>query len=224
MSFYAYNITVKGPTHADLASYLSSSERRAYVSPSVNGYTIISDELGKDYTELSELAQKIAKEFSCSSLALQNVDDDMLFYQLFTSENLIDQYDSRSSESQIFLRGNAEQLCLAFGQPNSVSIMKAVLHDYKDYESDNKLFPMILATDTTRVFSNNFRQLCRYAGCSEKSIVEVASKSFTSERMRHSALVAALNFPWYALLLQYEDIEDDVWPSDAPELIHTGLS
>jgi hypothetical protein len=133
-SFYV-NITVRGPTQDQLLNYLVSQDRNAYVSPTVNEFTVIWDEeIDEQNIEIiSSLASKVSKHYHCPALAFLNHDDDILWYQLYEAGKLTDQYDStpgyfdEDADPSPPSGGNASILCEAFAIPLNIGRVEAIL-------------------------------------------------------------------------------------------------
>jgi hypothetical protein len=94
-NFYT-NITVKGPSQQDLADFIQTQGRTAYVSNTIRGYTVIFDEKREeqDTRVLAELAAQLSSKLRCAALSVLNHDDDVLMYQLYENGKLLDNYDS----------------------------------------------------------------------------------------------------------------------------------
>lgn len=92
-NFYT-NITVYGVDHDKIVRAMQG--RRAVISPTVDGYTVIWDEQcdEQDTDLLTALAQLLASGLSCPAWAVLNHDDDILWYSLHAPARKIDEYDS----------------------------------------------------------------------------------------------------------------------------------
>lgn len=133
-NFYT-NITLLGPDQDSVADYLTQHNRRAYVSPTVNRCTVVYDELceSQDTDVLEELASDLSKRFGCPALAVLNHDDDILWYKLFESGQLTDEYDSSpdyfddEAESSMPRGGDAQKLCGLFKSEQDVAEVERIL-------------------------------------------------------------------------------------------------
>ncbi len=122
-SFYT-NYTLRGPEPSTVASALTG--RRALVSPLCGGCVVVFDEASddQDLDLISGLAARLSSDLSCQVLSVLNHDDDILWYRLYASGRLSDEYNSspgyfepRAKPSSP-LGGNAAVLCAAFGSRN----------------------------------------------------------------------------------------------------------
>ena len=119
-SFYV-NFTVRGADQADVARFLRSADRRAYVSPTLSGMTVFYDEQSdeQDVEAAQSLAERLSKELAVPVLAVLNHDDDILMYWLFDSGTLCDVYDScpgyfEDGPGNTPNGGDVIELCTAF--------------------------------------------------------------------------------------------------------------
>jgi hypothetical protein len=130
-SFYT-NITLRGPHQDQIVEALTRQGNRAYVSPTVSGFTVVYDERcdTQDTDFMHSLAASLSAQFECPALAVLNHDDDILWYRLYERGQLVDEYDStpgyfegkRSTPSG----GNAAKLCELMGDQN-VEIVTSIL-------------------------------------------------------------------------------------------------
>lgn len=118
-NFYT-NYTVRGPSQRAVASALAG--RSALVTPAQDGCVVVFDESSEDqdHDAIGELAARLARQFLCPVLAVVNHDDDILWYRLYQSGALIDQYDScpdyfdPEADPAGPSGGDAQKLCAAF--------------------------------------------------------------------------------------------------------------
>src|SRR4051794_15044541 len=111
------NATIKGLSQEAVAAYLTSRGRNAFVSPTINGLTVIYHD---DFDDDFEYAADFSRQFSCPALVVYEFDDDLLNYQLYDAGRLIDDYDSfpayfDDSKDPAPSGGDAQKLCAAFG-------------------------------------------------------------------------------------------------------------
>jgi hypothetical protein len=138
MSYYT-NVTLKGPTHVQIVSYLREHPREAFVSPTYPGsLTVIYDAAseaqdGTGYT----FVEPISKALQCLALYV-TLSDGTLMYRLYKSGAVIDTYDSwpgywEEDEPDHPVGGDAILLCEAFGRPGASmrveTIFRALAHD-----------------------------------------------------------------------------------------------
>jgi hypothetical protein len=130
-NFYT-NLTLRGPSQQAVAAELKG--RSAFVTPPVNGCVVVFDQQSdeQDPKVLSGLGSRLSKKLSCPVLAVMNHDDDVLWFQLYTSGKLADEYnsspgyfdgDAGPSEPE---GGNAEALCRAFGSTKQEQVQAAL--------------------------------------------------------------------------------------------------
>ena len=130
-NFYT-NFAVHRAEQSDVLKALS--KRSAFVSPSVNGTVVVFDEKSdeQDTDIISTLASDLSVRCDCSVLAVMNHDDDVLWYQLYTSGNLIDEYSScpgyfsDDEEGDLPSGGNVAALASAFGSTNVADVEHAL--------------------------------------------------------------------------------------------------
>jgi hypothetical protein len=132
-SFYT-NVALRGPDQRQILQALIQADRVAYVSPTVDGFTVIYDKETEDQEEgvLKALASQLSKRFACPALAALVHDSDVFMYWLFEAGDLVDEFDSApdyfgsSEESSLSCGGDAERLCAAFGVEEAVPEMAAL--------------------------------------------------------------------------------------------------
>jgi hypothetical protein len=130
-NFYA-NYTLHGPSQQAIAAVLAG--RTALVTPAQNGCVVVFDEESEEQNPevIGDLATRLSRELDCPVLALLNHDDDILWYRLYLSGDLADEYDSSPdyfdspAEPSGPAGGDARKLCSAFGA-NDVAEVERVL-------------------------------------------------------------------------------------------------
>ncbi|MFC1834666.1 hypothetical protein ACFL2Q_08025 [Thermodesulfobacteriota bacterium] len=134
-SFYT-NITVKGPGQQQLLDYLNGAGRKSYVSPPSGDLSVVYDEESEeqDIHILAELASDLSKSLSCKALTLMNHDDDILWYQMYDSGTLVDEYDSNPAYFSETPKsnggpsgGDAKVLCAALGKESVREKVNSIL-------------------------------------------------------------------------------------------------
>jgi hypothetical protein len=153
-NFYV-NYTLKGPGQQEVAKALTG--RRSIVTPSQKECIVVYDEESDEQNTdiIAKLASKLSKEFKCPLLAILNHDDDILWYQLYTSGKLIDEYDSTPGYFDPKAKpsgpagGDAQKLCDAFGV-NDVISMEGILRK-SGFDEDGYVFAFLRHADIVRV-------------------------------------------------------------------------
>jgi hypothetical protein len=122
-NFYT-NYTLRGPNQQLVASALAG--RSAIVSPAQDGCVVVFDQESDEQNQeiIAELASRLSGQFQCPVLAVSNHDDDILWYQLYLSGGLEDEYNStpgyfETGDEEAAMAGpeggDARKLCAAFG-------------------------------------------------------------------------------------------------------------
>ena len=125
-NFYT-NYTLKGPSQQAVASALAG--RTSIVTPDYNGCVMVFDEQSdkQDPKIISGLAESLSSQFGCPVLAVLNHDDDILWFQLYESGKLSDEYDSTpgyfdGAEPSTPTGGDAQRLCSLFGSGDASAV------------------------------------------------------------------------------------------------------
>ena len=98
------NITVRGPSQTEVVTALLRLGRRAYVTPTREGITVVFDhasDASGDPAELGDLARRLSADLSCPSLAAAVFDDDVLLLGLYDQGKQIGEYNSTASSSTL---------------------------------------------------------------------------------------------------------------------------
>src|SRR5579884_3653677 len=132
------NITLRGPTQAQVAECLSG--RKALVSPNFGLFTVVFDSACDEQKipEMEALNAKLTKDLECVGLALLVHDDDVLYYMLHHKGRGHHDYNSAPSYFDFGSTappkppsgGNAKALCLGFGAKNEEQV-EAILRSEK---------------------------------------------------------------------------------------------
>jgi hypothetical protein len=132
------NMTVRGPTQEAVKEYLASIGQGAFVSPTVDGLTVVyHDDFDLDF----EYAADFSRRFSCPVLVVHEFDNDLLNYQLYDAGQFVDDYDSApdyfdESKDSAPSGGDAQKLCAAFGLMHLVDQVNAVLRHENNFSDD----------------------------------------------------------------------------------------
>ena len=145
-NFYT-NYTLRGPSQREVA--LALAGRKAVVTPEHSGCVVAFDEQSdeQDQDLMAELASRLSRRFGCIVWTVLIHDDDILWYRLYESGEILDEYDSSPNyfdpvaEPSAPSGGNAQHLCTAFGASDVLKV-EAILRKsaYDDggyvFESD----------------------------------------------------------------------------------------
>ena len=123
--FYA-NLAVYRPLRQPLLTALRRLRRKAFVSPTIYGHTVVFDQaVDEQDTRANErFGQAITEKLSCSALAAALHDDDVLYLWLFEKGQILDHYDSLPgyfdphAEAGSPRGGDSVLLCKAFDRPD----------------------------------------------------------------------------------------------------------
>ncbi|BDI28532.1 hypothetical protein CCAX7_005830 [Capsulimonas corticalis] len=147
MSFYAYNIAIKGPTQAETASYFEGLGEIGVVTPQENGTTVFSSEDCTEKNHIERLARAASQRFACPALAMHNYDDALLWYQLIVNGQLADEYHScpayfdyggRANIPEEPDGGNARTLCATWGIDNAwIPLIEGIFRETKNTTRDS---------------------------------------------------------------------------------------
>jgi hypothetical protein len=124
MGIHYSNITFQGVSQSELVDYLSNNYLDAYVSPTVNGYTVLYDVASIGYSsKISQaiqleanfkallqqyrdghsaamvcLSSHLSKKFICCALAVWAIDSLKLWYHLSQRGRMLDEYVTRGDK------------------------------------------------------------------------------------------------------------------------------
>jgi hypothetical protein len=134
MTFYAYNTTLRGTTQREAAAALEALGEQAYVSPTIDGITVLSSEASEDDKHIRKLGQTLSAELNCVALVLHDWDDAILWYQLYENGEAVDEYESCPDYFDFSFKkprgpigGDARKLCAAFHAPMPPEFIEAIL-------------------------------------------------------------------------------------------------
>jgi hypothetical protein len=154
--FYT-NYTLRGPSQRAVAAALTG--RRALVAPSHNNCVVAFDDASDDQDQerMATLAARLSGELACPVLVVLNHDDDILWYRLYLSGQLADEYDSSpgyfdpSAAPSNPAGGDAKQLCAAFGA-SDVAAVERILRK-SSYDDDGYVFARERHADLARALA-----------------------------------------------------------------------
>ncbi len=129
-NFYA-NYTLRGPSQQLVAAAVAG--RSAIVTPAQHGCVVVFDEESDEQNPevIAELASWLSAQLRSPLLAVLNHDDDILWYQLYLSGELVDEYSSapgycNTTDEGAAMAGpeggDAKKLCSAFGVSDCVPV------------------------------------------------------------------------------------------------------
>jgi len=136
MGFFYTNITLKGPAQEQVVSHLRAQRRAAYVSPTINGITVVYDREceGQHEAVLDTVTAGLSRALQCPALWALLHDDDVFVYALYNRGNRIDAYNSEpgyfgydAEVPPLPSGGDARALCAAFGVDAAVAPVDALL-------------------------------------------------------------------------------------------------
>ena len=144
-NFYV-NMTAKGANQDEVLATLAKLKRKAFVFPTVNGFTTFCDALSETQEPgvIDELARKASNDLGCPLLCVLNHDDDVLWFGLYKKGELLDEYDSFPGYFEGHFNppkgGDAASLCKLMGATNNeiVAGVEAVLR--KPHNEDGYIF------------------------------------------------------------------------------------
>ena len=146
-SFYT-SITLRGPSQDRVIAALNERNRVAYVSPTLDGITLVCDKQSEDQDShiLKELTGALSRRLTCVALAVLNHDDDILMCWLYDKGILLDEYDSTpgyfEGDEDDPSGGDAAAFCRVFGAPDSVDDVDEILRSPQGDDADGYLFAL----------------------------------------------------------------------------------
>lgn len=127
MHSYA-NITLAGPSQADVVARLKAVGTIAYVSQAAKGYTVVFHE---DLASQEPLAADLSEYFACPVLLVMTYAQRVLMYLLFENGKRTDAYVSEHHEDlddgSLLAEGNAEHLADVFNKPAAARRVETLL-------------------------------------------------------------------------------------------------
>ena len=131
-NFYT-SYTLRGPDQNAVAAIMAG--RSALVTPAHDGCVVVFDEEsdGQNDEIIAELASRLSGQFRCPLLAVMNHDDSILWFQLYLSGELVNEYNSapgyfETEDEEAAAAGpeggDAKKLCAAFESNEIVKVEK----------------------------------------------------------------------------------------------------
>jgi hypothetical protein len=147
-NFYT-NFTARTPDRDAVIDTLRDMGRTAYIAPTSNGNTVVYDRECDDqsFDAIEKLGTELSSALNAPVLAILDHDDDILFYWLFESGQLIDDYNSCPSyfDEMADPSGpsgfDAVKLCAAFGCRQNVNRVAEILQK-SSFDEDGYVFAM----------------------------------------------------------------------------------
>ncbi len=131
-TFYT-NVALYKPQQQPVADYLAKQKRTAYVSPTLNDFTVVYDKAteAQDADVLQNLTELLTRQFKCTGLASLVHDSDVYLYWLYDGGKLLDSYSSMPAYFDEDAgdgdpgpqRGDPQKLCTAFGRPDALDAL-----------------------------------------------------------------------------------------------------
>jgi len=139
-NFYT-NTTLKGPDRHSIVRAIDRMRRAAAVTPSQADLTVVFDrESERQDGSAYPFVERLTRELDCLALYVTNHDDSVLYYRLYGSGEIIDQYDSCPNyfegDPVPPEGGDAQVLCDALGVPAARDTVHEILH-YDRYAAAN---------------------------------------------------------------------------------------
>lgn len=133
-NFYT-SYTLRGPNQESVAARMAG--RSALVTSAHKSCVVVFDEESEEQNDeiIAELASRLSGQLRCPLLAVLNHDDDILWYQLYLSGELVDEYQSaldyfETEDEEAAMAGpeggDVKKLCAAFGS-NAVAEVEKIL-------------------------------------------------------------------------------------------------
>jgi len=134
MGLFYTNMTLFRPARSALVADLRRLERSAFISPTVDGHTVVFDEQieDQDTDAIEELGVAISKGLSCCAMTAVLHDDDVLYLWLFQKGKQLDHYNSCPGyfDDSLSLEpsgGSGKLMCEAFGHPERAKMVEKLL-------------------------------------------------------------------------------------------------
>jgi hypothetical protein len=135
MGLFYTTFTAHGPNNSQIMAALRKMRRSAFVSPTLDRYTVIYDRKTEqqDFSEIEKLGTKLSEATSAAVLGAALHDDDVLYLWLFQKGeccdfyNSLPQYFDPNAEPGPPEGGNAQGLCDVFGHARKKKRLERLL-------------------------------------------------------------------------------------------------
>lgn len=126
------NITLRGPSQAEVVQAVTEEGMAAVVSPTDRGVTVVYDCRGEEDPDVLAAATRwLSQRFGCAAWGVYAFDSDVVLYTLCRNGQVLDQYDSAPGYPDVRggpSGGSAEVLCREMQlKPASPAAVEAVL-------------------------------------------------------------------------------------------------
>ncbi|MBX3375936.1 MAG: hypothetical protein KF678_02900 [Phycisphaeraceae bacterium] len=134
MGYFYTNFTLATAETNVVTRTLKSLKRSAYITPPINGFTVIYDRVcdEQDVDEIDRLSNRFSKKLACAVFAVMIHDDDILGYWLYERGKLLDGYCScpdyfdPEADPEADRGGDAKVLCRALGSTGAKSVQRVL--------------------------------------------------------------------------------------------------
>lgn len=133
MGHFYTNVTLKGPDQLAIIRALNGVRRVALVADRQANLTVVFDRRSEAQDSAAyPFLEQLTRELSCLALYVTNHDDSVLYYRLYRSGEILDNYDSCpgyfGEGSETPEGGDASVLCDAFEIPAARDMVHEILH------------------------------------------------------------------------------------------------
>lgn len=161
-NWYA-NITVFRPSQAAVVATLQTHGRRAFVTPTRNGVTVVFDRESEESgspVELGSLAMNLSQELSCPALAAAVFDDDMLLLGLYDQGAQLGEYNS-TGPSTLAAGRLSRAFCVASRTPAVWALLAWPRMPLFIFESFRHRLLLRLLGHSTWAFATGYKYISR---------------------------------------------------------------
>ncbi len=213
------NITLKGPSQAEVVDALRHIGHAAWVSPTHHDITVAYPRRRyfQGHGELVTPARRLSELLHCVALAVEVHDSDTFCYQLFETGKEIDVYDSNPSfgyeGNRPPMGGNAFRLCAAFDELIGAEFAaQAASAPLSSLFPEWRAYPPVLFSSNAKV-EDVEAILRRYRSTfSDSGSFGRDTEHYVFEEDRHKDLALALDLPPCVICAGYEAFEVGILP------------